>query len=179
MKKLLSAAALGISIASLLGVSPSFQARAQTADNVLRGVSKIRLSIDSLGEDSASCGLTRDLIRDAVRHATGAVRFQMITDPDKEKGPRPDALLYVKVNTLFFKTLDLCVSNVSVQAYATQALTLTSSHRAISAEVGLWDEGSGMGSSSRAEHADYVSQMIDKNANKFINDWNLDNRDEK
>ena len=171
MKKLLSALVLGISIASVLGAPFSSQARAQTEGNVLRGLSQFQLSIEMFGE-TTNCGLTKDLVRDAVLSVAGGAGFQITPEANKGNGPT----LYVKINTLAYPDLNFCVSHVMVDAYAKQSLILNSSHRQISADVDLWDEGSGMGASGRAEHPAYVAQMIGKYVKKLIDAWNADNQ---
>ncbi|HYA80740.1 MAG TPA: hypothetical protein VED87_07420 [Methylocystis sp.] len=177
MKKLLSAVVLGASIASILGAPLSSQAMAQTEGNVLRGLSQFQLSIETFGE-YANCGLTKDLVRDAVLSAASGAPFQVTAESNKGNGPRADATLYVKINTLAFDS-NFCVTHIMVDAYEKQSVILNSSRRQISADVDLWDEGSGMGASSAAEHPAYVAQMIGKYVRKFINEWNLDNRGEK
>lgn len=151
---------------------------AQTDDNLLRGFSKIKLLVESLDSNSTTCGLTRDIIRNAVRYPASSAKFQL-TEPDTKlqiKGPRTDGTLYINVLSLFFKSTGLYVSRILVEAYSIQTLTLNFLHREAIVQVMLWDQHS-MVSTDRAEHAHHVTEAIEELVKQFVTDWNLDNKE--
>ena len=78
MKKLLSTVVLVASIASALVMSLSLQAEAQTRQHALRGLAKIEILIEDLDSNSLECGLTKDVIRNAVLYPTSSAKFQVV-----------------------------------------------------------------------------------------------------
>jgi hypothetical protein len=172
MKKIVSVVALAVFLTSTLDMLFSSQAEAQTYDHLLRGLTQIKLLIESLNEDSSTCGLTQDLIRGAVRYPASSAKFEIITDT------RHSVTLYVNVRSAFLKSESYCFSNISVEVYSLQRLTLDFSHREAFAKVDLWDDGGILGT-NRAGHAHHSAQFIEDLIKKFVTDWNLDNKDEK
>ncbi len=86
--------------------------------------------------------------------------------------------LYVNVTTLAFPLTDQCVSNIKVQVYNEQNVTLDFSRRDAFTTVELWSKET-MSSTNVAEHARDTAQRIEDLTKNFVTDWNFDNRDEK
>jgi hypothetical protein len=79
--------------------------RADSPDNLLRGPSQIKLSVEFLDQTRKIAG-----IRDAVRYPASSAKFQIMgsDDPTLITSIRPT--LYINVGSLFFKSDDMCVS---------------------------------------------------------------------
>ena len=90
----------------LLGAVP---ATAQTAQQErLAGVTEAYVSIEVLDDDSASCGITETGLTTA---ASKTLLDNGIGVIDESIGP----MLYVNVNTVYFYSLNLCVSSLTVE----------------------------------------------------------------
>jgi hypothetical protein len=174
MKKLVSVAALATSIASALVVSLSLQAEARN-DYPLRGLSHIKLLIVNAG-DAATCGVTKDLVRNAVRNPASSAKFQL-TDAGTAPGDSALGTLYIRTETIFFRPQKLCVTHTSMEVYTLQSLTLEFSKRQEFAEVKLL-EGSALGGTDPSNPR-YVAEQIEELIKQFVTDWNLANKDQK
>ncbi len=84
---------------------------AQTDGNLLRGLTKMNFVIEKLSDNSTTCGVTENLVRNAVRYPASSAKFQLVDPAD----PSVDAVLYIKVSTLFFRTGDLRASVVALK----------------------------------------------------------------
>src|SRR5262249_48339096 len=121
-------------IAGTTAILIANQSQAQTRNNLLRGLSKINLVIENLDADSKECGLTEQGIRAAVMYPLSSARVEV--------APTALTSLYVNVNTLYFSSLDSCVSSIEVRVHVYQAVTLDFSGEEKPAEVKLWRSGS-------------------------------------
>jgi hypothetical protein len=143
------------------------QSQAQTTDNLLRGLSKIKLVIERLEADDRVCGLTEEALRAAAMFPLSSAKVEVT--------PAAPAYLYVNLLTLYLAPVDLCVSNIQMQVLSYQSVTLDFSGEEKLAVVELWNGGS-IYSSARANHLRRISEVIDGRTKKFLTDWNLDNR---
>jgi hypothetical protein len=141
------------------------QGLAQTRHNVLRGLSEMDLTIESLSEDAKRCGLTKEAIRAAVMYPLSSTKIALDRDAS--------VTLYINVGTIYQK--QGCISSVAVQAYAFQKVTLLFSGDERVVDIILWKSGSLLTSSWNG-HVRQVSETIEEEVKKFITDWNLDNR---
>jgi hypothetical protein len=172
MKKPLSVARPAL-IAGALVMTLSLQAAARN-DYPLRGLSRIRLLIVNAG-DATTCGVTKDLVRNAVRNPASSAKFQL-TDSGTAPGDAALGTLYIRTETVFFKPQKLCVTHTSLEVYTLQTLTLEFSKREELAEVKLL-EGSALGG-TEPSNPRYVAEQIEELIKQFVADWNLANKDE-
>jgi KTSC domain len=140
---------------------------AQAFDHALRGLAKIEILVEDLDSNSMECGLTKDGVRNAVLYPTSSAKFQ-VTDS-------APVMLYVNALSHFFEPQQLCVTNVEMQAYSNEVVTLDFSGRKVFSAIQLWRKGY-LASSNQSEHARLVAEAIDNLAKEFVTAWNLDNK---
>jgi hypothetical protein len=93
------------------------RAIAQQASN-LKGLSHLGLLVDPLDQEAQRCGITRDLIRDAIAYAISSSK---LTFSDNEgSGPK----IYVGVAALIQRQPLQCVSNISFNVVNFQRIQL-------------------------------------------------------
>jgi hypothetical protein len=146
----------------------SFQCEAQTIGHALRGLAKINVLVEDLGDEDIKCGLTEDLIRDAVLYPTSSAKIQVANELVSES-------LYVNTLSFFSEAAQFCVTTIVMEARSFEEEMLTSSRRKVRSEIVLWRDGR-LASSNRSGHARLVAEGIEQLAKKFVTDWNLDNK---
>jgi hypothetical protein len=110
MLRLILAAAL------LLALAP--QSGAQTLTKRLRGVSSMDLLIELLDKDSVACGVSKEIVKNAVLFVTSSTRLKL-KDDINGNGSTP---LYVNVTSL--RLPQGCVSVVRLEADAYVNVTI-------------------------------------------------------
>jgi hypothetical protein len=142
---------------------------AQTQIHLLRGLLKVSLIVESLGTNEKGCGLTEQAIRTAAMYqlSSAAVEVDHLAD----------VVFYVNVTSLYLQADQICFSSIHVRANTYQTVTLEFSRDDKWAEIALWSSGY-VASSTRSDHARYVSDVIEDKVKKFVTDWNLDNKPE-
>jgi hypothetical protein len=143
------------------------QSQAQTRNNLLRGLSKVELVIEDLTDHDKVCGLTTQALRAAVMFRISSTKIEV--------GPISNVVFYVNALTSYLDSIDFCISNLDIEVYAYQTVTLDFSGEEKRAHVRLWTAGKTMGS-QRVNHLQRISAAIEDETKKFITDWNLDNR---
>jgi hypothetical protein len=123
--------------------------------------------IEKLDADSINYGISNEIIRHAVLYPASSAKFQ-ISDSAHTN-------LYVNIDSLVFKSADLCVTHIQMQAFAFQEVTLDFSGKETMATVELWSQG-GIVSTNRAAHSRHVTQLIEDIMKRFVTDWNIDNK---
>jgi hypothetical protein len=156
-------------LVSALVMLLSLQAVAQTSNNALRGLSQMDLVIETPGVESSQCGITKEIIRNAVLYPVSSTKLEI------KENTLPLPYLHVGFVTLFFQRRDFCVTYVALEVYSVQPMTLDASDRDILAIIQLWEAGT-LGSSQRVKHAQEMTEWIEVLTKKLITDWNLDNR---
>jgi hypothetical protein len=86
-----------------------------------------------------------------------------------------DAVLYVRVGSIYLKADQICFSSVEVQAFTYQDVSLEFSGNNVRAEVDLWHRHVGY-SSNRSNHASRSFPILEEMAKAFVTAWNLDNK---
>jgi len=138
---------------------------------ILRGLWRIELVIENLGQDSKACGITEDSVRAAFTYPASFSSLQIAKDPES-----PYA--YINVNTIRPSGTQFCFSSVEMRIVAPQQIELEFSGRQALSEVVLWRVGSILTSSAN-RHERQVTETIEGYAKKFISDWNLDNKPDR
>ena len=157
-------------LATTFILSLSLQCQAQTRPNALRGVSQIQILIEKLDGASTDCGITEESIRDAVLYPVSSANLQITTRIGQPT-------LYLRLTTLLIKSISVCVTNIEIRVYSLQDVTMDFSGKTLFGEVNLWSNG-GIFYSNRPDHLRHVTQMIEMLGQKFVTDWNLDNKPE-
>ena len=162
-------AVFGLVVAGLL----SAQAQARTNGNQLRGINQISLQFDRFNDDEKDCHITQNLIRDAFMYPASTARFIV-----KETVGVPHGLPFMdfNVNTILFKSDQLCFSNIDMRLRVFQDAKLEASGRYIFAFIEVWSVGSMLRVSDNGRHRQLVRDAIEGATKKFITDWNLDNK---
>jgi S1-C subfamily serine protease len=143
-------------------------AAAQTRDQVLRGLSRIELVIENLGQDSKACGITVDDIRAAFLYPVSSSSLHIV-----KKSASP--YVYLNINTIRSGGTQVCFSSVKMQVLAHQEIELEFSGRQAFPDIVLWEVG-GVFTSAIWAHEKQISEAVERFAKSFISDWNLDNK---
>jgi hypothetical protein len=146
------------------------QGHARTKHNLLRGASKIALSIEKQSPEAKECGLTEEAIRAAVMYPLSSSKVELVPANDADA-----VVLYVNIASLYLKEDQTCFSSLSIQVYTYQKVTLEFSGDEKYAWIELWTSG-GVASSYPSRHAQRMTSFIEDKVKKFITDWNLDNK---
>jgi hypothetical protein len=146
----------------------SFQCEAQTLNHALRGLAKINVLVEDLDDEDIKCGLTNDLIRDAVLYPTNSAKIRVTNEHVSE-------WLYVNTLSFFSEAAQYCVTTVVMEARSLEEEMLTFSRRKVHSEIVLWRDGR-LASSNRSGHARLVAEGIEQLAKKFVTDWRVDNK---
>ena len=158
-----------MAIAVAIIVSISQQSHAQTRDNVLRGLDEVDVTVEELTESNKACGIDEDAVTNAIKYPVSS------SYPRIE--PSAPVVFYVRVTSIFDRADSGCFSNVDVQVYAVQSVTLEFSGANRFLRVMLWQKNVVL-SNSRVRHPRFVTETVDESVKKFITDWNLDNKSE-
>jgi hypothetical protein len=103
----------GLGALSIMAIAPDLIRGYEPHDlETERAILLCRRLAHTLAEESTACGLTKDLIRNAVLYPASSAKFQI--------ADTAHSTLYVNVTSHFFKSTDLCVTNISVKAYSAQ-----------------------------------------------------------
>jgi hypothetical protein len=146
----------------------SFQCEAQTLNHALRGLAEINVLVEDLDDEDIKCGLTKDLIRDAVLYPTSSAKIRVTNELVSE-------WLYVNTLSFFSEAAQYCVTTVVMEARSFEEEMLTFSRRKVHSEIVLWRDGR-LASSNRSGHARLVAEGIEQLAKKFVTDWHVDNK---
>ena len=115
----------------------------------LRGLTAVSVEI-ALDEDALACGVSETALNTMTSKALADAKVAV-----SESAP---ATVSVKVMTLRFKTMDMCVSNVRVQLAASGHGPLPYGSRSVPLTY-LLASGSGMQSESKARHGEVVTAL--------------------
>src|SRR5262249_13028668 len=142
---------------------------AQTIGHALRGLSRISIMVERVDHDGKACGLTEDVIRNAVLYPLSSA-IQVLN--------APYTTLYVNTSSYFSPEIPdgFCVTHIHMQAFSHQEVTLDFSGRKVWEPIELWSLGA-IVSSYLSNHRRRVAEYIEELAKKFVTDWNLDNQD--
>jgi hypothetical protein len=153
-------------VASALMCSLSTIATAITPE--LAGLRQVHLVIEDLSKDANSCGITKDLIRDAFMHPAGAAKFQLDADLNS-------AAFHIHVNTVRLANAPVCVSDVRATVYSLRPATLGFSSNAVRATVLLWYDAI-LATATSGQHSSQVKGDIETLTKRFIAEWDLSNK---
>ena len=117
----------------------------------LKGLSAVSVEIAKLDEDAQACGVSDTVLNTVASKALADARIAVSASAP--------ATLSVKVMTLRFKTMDMCVSNVRVQLAASGYGPLPYSPRSVPLTY-LLASGSGMQSQPKDRHGEAVSDLV-------------------
>jgi hypothetical protein len=117
----------------------------------LRGLTAVSVDIGKLDEDAQACGVNESLLNTAASRVFVDARIE-VTDS-------APAAASIKVTTLRFKTMDMCVSNVRVQLVASGYGVPPYGSRSVPLTY-LLASGSGMQSQSKARHGEVVTDLV-------------------
>jgi hypothetical protein len=140
------------------------QAEAQTPNNVLEGLSTIRLKISGVDAADQACGLTEEGLRSAAMYPLSASRLAVT--------PVAEASFTVEVTTLH--PPNGCVGHISIEVGVVRFIRTFSGNERI-VDVRLWHDGSILTSSS-GDYTQQVLNIIERKTKVFLTDWNLDNK---
>jgi hypothetical protein len=116
----------------------------------LKGLTAVSVEI-ALDEDAQACGASETNLNTVTSKALADGKIAV-----SESAP---ATVTVKVMTLRFKTMDMCVSNVRVQLAAPGYGPLPYGSRSVPLTY-LLASGSGMQSESKARHGEVVAALV-------------------
>jgi hypothetical protein len=143
------------------------QGHAQTPNQLLRGLSEVKLLIEELSPGAKPCGLKEEAIRAAALYPLSSTKIVL--------KPGAYVTLYIYIITIHQNTNRRCLSNVRVEVWTSQKVTLQFSGDTKFAIVDLWHSDYVV-SSYWSDHEKQLSDIIEKEVKNFITDWNLDNK---
>ena len=114
-----------------------------------KGLTAVSVEV-AIDEDAQACGVSDTVLN--------TVASKALADAKIAVSASAPATLSVKVMTLRFKTMDMCVSNVRVQLAASGYGPLPYSPRSVPLTY-LLASGSGMQSESKARHGEVVTAL--------------------
>jgi hypothetical protein len=133
----------------------------QRPDAELKGLSRLGIIVEDLGDQARACGLSRDAIEGALTKQLSDAGFTVRKNSDE------DTYLYVNIMTASVGAAT-CLSRYDAFLY-THAVTKLSYHdRPVLVQVLLMHRG-GMGSSTTAAHPAAIAQGLEGFVGLFIN----------
>lgn len=117
----------------------------------LRGLTAVSVEIAKLDEDAQACSVSETTLNTVTSKALADAKIAV-----SESAP---ATVSVKVMTLRFKTMDMCVSNVRVQLAASGYGPLPYGSRSVPLTY-LLASGSGMQSQTKARNGEVVTDLV-------------------
>jgi hypothetical protein len=141
----------------------------QQADDV-KGLSHLGLLVETLDQDAQRCGITRDLIRDAIAYTISASKLTF--SDDESSGPK----IYVRIVTLIQRQPLQCVSSISFDVDTFQKVQLDYTDeppRVVAIE--LWPDD-WLEVSIPERHSQDVRRAIENATKKLVAAWYLANK---
>ena len=134
----------------------------QQPDAELKGLTRLRIVIEGLGAQAASCGLTEAALESAVAGKLKSAGFTVLTNTDE------DSYVYVNVITGSLST-GSCVSrfDVTVYTHTTARLSYQPSAVPVLVQVSLLHRG-GISASAAAGHSATVLKSVSEYLDEFI-----------
>jgi hypothetical protein len=158
---------LFISVVLLLCVGGG--AVAQQAEE-LRGLTRLGLLVEGIDQEAQRCGITRNLIRDAIAYTISSSKLKF--SDDDSSGPK----LYVRVGALVQRQPVQCFSNVSFDVVNIQKVQLDYRDEPPSYTVlQLWHDD-WLEVSVPEKHSQQVRVAIENATKKLIAAWYLANK---
>ena len=135
----------------------------------LRGLTHLGLQVEELDQETQSCGITRDLIRDAIAYPISSSRLGF---SDDDRSPK----LYVHVASLVQRQPLQCFSLVSFEVVNLQKVQLDYTDEPPRyVVVQLWQHY-WLGVSIPERHSEKVRDGIENVTKKLIAAWYLANK---
>jgi hypothetical protein len=142
---------------------------AQQADD-LKGLSHLGLLVDPLDQDAQRCGITRDLIRDAMAYTISSSKLTF--SDDEGSGPK----IYVSIGGLVQRQPVQCFSNVSFDVVNFQRVQLNyTDEPSRFVTIQLWHDD-WLQVSIPERHSESVRRAIENATKKLVAAWYLLNK---
>ena len=132
----------------------------QQPDAELKGLTRLRVVIEGLGAQAASCGLTEAALETAVTGKLKNAGFTVLTNTDE------DSYVYVNVVTGSLST-GSCVSRFDVNVYTHTTARLSYQPSPVLVQVSLLHRG-GISASAAAGHGATVVKSVSEYMDEFI-----------
>jgi hypothetical protein len=132
----------------------------QQPDAELKGLTRLRVVIEGLGAQAASCGLTEAALEAAVTGKLKSAGFTVLTNTDE------DSYVYVNVITGSLST-GSCVSRFDVTVYTHTTARLSYQPSPVLVQVSLLHRG-GISAGAAAGHAATVVKNVSEYLDAFI-----------
>ena len=132
----------------------------QQPDAELKGLTRLRVVIEGLGAQAASCGLTETALDAAVAGKLKSAGFTVLTNTDE------DSYVYVNVITGSLST-GSCVSRFDVTVYTHTTARLSYQPSPVLVQVSLLHRG-GISAGAAAGHAATVVKSVSEYLDEFI-----------
>ena len=132
----------------------------QQPDAELKGLTRLRVVIEGLGAQAASCGLTEAALETAVTGKLKSAGFTVLTNTDE------DSYVYVNVVTGSLST-GSCVSRFDVTVYTYTTARLFYQPSAVLVQVSLLHRG-GISGGAATGHAATVVKDVSEYLDEFI-----------
>jgi hypothetical protein len=147
--------------------------QAQQQPGSLSGIKSANVNINEADAENKSCGITDQLIREAVMYPISGSRLKV----SSLLPPSTDVpILSVAISTVRGGvTSGLCLSGIRIQLAIYQPLTLPFASGPRMHKVMLW-EGGWHGGSMQHDHAKQIREQIELLMKRFVTAWNLDNK---
>jgi hypothetical protein len=129
----------------------------------LRGIASADIVIENLSEAATACGVTKSVLDTSVRFVLGQSRIKIDSSADP--------YIYINVNVIRLKEIDLCVFNYFV---AFRAAARVISNNVIVTGADLWSQG-GVGAYPRSETRRAVTENIEGLTKNLVVEWNKTN----
>jgi len=135
----------------------------------LKGITAVQLIAEDMDETDASCGLTIAAFRSAVVEPLTNRKIRVVPEG------AADVYLYVRTNSLYFDSTDVCVTAWAVDLRGVVEWQPEPSAPASTAPAILQSKG-GLVSSSRSDHARRVNQAARAAAEEIVTAISLANQ---
>jgi hypothetical protein len=127
----------------------------------LAAIPRIKFDVAEPGREAVRCGLTKQLIQEAIMFPVSSSRIQIAKSDDLE-APSFDA----EVKTLDHP-LGVCFSSVNLRVHNFQPPEF--------AEVVIWEYNQ-VAYAGKDQHAQQIRNIIENATKRFVTEWNLANR---
>jgi hypothetical protein len=155
-------------MASLLCVGTDL-ANAETIEK-LRGLMSVRLIVPELDEDAKSCGLSQELVRDAVMFPASSSKLEFLD------ATGDGAVFEVVITTMVQERPVQCITNLAINVWIVERVKFDYAPDAIRyAAVTMWFSGA-ICVSVATKHPQMLRTAIENKTKKFLTDWNLANK---
>jgi hypothetical protein len=136
----------------------------------LRGLTHLGLIVKGLDQEAQRCGITRDLIRDAIAYTIGSSKLKF--SDDDSSGP----MIYVGVGVLVQRQPVQCFSDVSLDVVNFQRVQLDYTDeppRIVT--LWLWHDD-WLEVSILERHSQHVQSAVENATKKLVAAWYLANK---